>query len=88
MKTFKVYQEAWVIMCNSPKKMLIFAVIEHVNPQNIFNRKFPRLIGNSNITRSYRLVEDTCGAGWGNNEGVLKNSNEVFETKVELLASL
>jgi hypothetical protein len=54
----QVYDKVWIMENNAPKEKIIFAVITSMG---YFKQ---------GIEVSYRLVDSTCGAGWGNNEGM------------------
>lgn len=75
---FNVYDKVWVIRNNQLKQMLVFAVIESMG---YYKRK-------DETEKHYKLVDDYCGAGWGNNEGVRFNGDDMFNTKEELINSL
>lgn len=72
----KVYDRVWIMDNNKPQQMLIFAVIEGMD----YNK--------SGTDMHYRLVRDTMGAGWGNNEGIQRMRDQIFLSKAELLESL
>lgn len=76
MAQFKVYDKVWVMRGSKPTQMLVFAVVESMG------------YWKQGIETHYRLVESTCGAGWGNNEGIRANENDVFPTKDALIESL
>lgn len=73
---FKVYDRVWVMLGSKPTEMLVFAVIESMG------------YWKQGTETHYRLVESTYGVGWGNNEGIRANVDDVFATKDALLESL
>jgi hypothetical protein len=77
-KVFKVCDKVWVFRNNKAKEMFVFAVIESMG---FYKKK-------DETEKHYRLVDDSCGAGWGNNEGVRFESGSMFKSKQELIDSL
>jgi hypothetical protein len=73
---FKVYDEVWIMEDNKLITNIVFAVIHSMDDAK------------TGIETHYQLVSDQCGAGWGNNSGVRKESDRMFKTKEELLSSL
>jgi hypothetical protein len=73
---FKVYDKVWVMHNSKPKEFIVFAVVEYMD---FYKRETETF---------YRVVSETCGAGWGNNEGVRVSSEDVFRTKKDLIKSL
>ena len=72
----EVYDKVWIMQNNKPTEMLIFAIIDSMD------------YWKTGVERHYRLVQDTCGTGWGNNEGIRCDVKDTYETKELLLASL
>jgi hypothetical protein len=73
---FKVYDRVWIMYNNQPREFKVFAVVESMDFYKTGTETF------------YRLVSETCGAGWGNNEGIKVSNEDVFRTKEDLLKSL
>ena len=72
----KVYDTVWIMANNQPTKKKVFAVIESMSYFKTGTEYY------------YRLVEGTCGTGWGNNEGTMYGKEDVFKSKEKLLDSL
>lgn len=72
----KVYDKVWIMENNAPKEKLIFAVIESMD------------FGKQGTEITYRLVDSSVGAGWGNNEGIGCSEENMFDSKEDLLNSL
>jgi hypothetical protein len=77
-KVFKVYDKVWVFRNNKAKEMFVFAVVESMG----FTKK------RDETEKHYRLVDECCGAGWGNNEGIKFDAQSMFNNKQELIESL
>ena len=73
---FKVYDAVWVMDNNEPVKKLVFAVVESMSSFKVGTETY------------YLLVDSRLGAGWGNNSGIRRTSNEMFATKELLIQSL
>lgn len=72
VKEFKPYDKVWTMVDNAPAEMTVFARIESMDHAK------------TGVEIKYQLVRDKCGAGWGNNEGMQRGEEDVFETKAEL----
>ena len=73
---FRVYDTVWKMQNNSPKELMIFAVVESMD----YSKTGTEFL--------YHVVNGKCGAGWGNNEGHAAQEDQVFKTKEDLVASL
>lgn len=73
---FAVYEKVWIMENNSPKKKIVFAVVESMN------------FSKTGTSIHYKLVNSCIGAGWGNNEGIRREEKDIFPTKKALLGSL
>lgn len=73
---FNVYNKVWIMESNEPKEKVVFAVVESMD----YSKR--------GTEKHYQLVNHQCGAGWGNNEGVRRNEDDMFKTKEALLRSL
>jgi len=76
LKKFKVYDTVWMMSNNAPIEQKIFAVVESMDHWK------------KGTEFRYHVVNSQLGAGWGNNEGVIRNEDVLFASKQELLESL
>jgi len=76
MPEFDVYEKVWIIQNNIPMQLVVFAVVQSMN------------FSKNGTETYYHLVNDQCGAGWGNNEGIKRTGKYMFPTKETLLGSL
>lgn len=72
----KVYDKVWIMENNTPVEKLVFAIVESMD----FSKRGSEF--------HCHLVNEKCGAGWGNNEGIQRSLRDVYTTKKELLSSL
>ena len=73
---FNVYDTVWIMQNDKPTQKVVFAVVNSMD----YNK--------TGVEVHLRLVNHQCGAGWGNNEGLLIAPVNVFTSKESLLKSL
>lgn len=76
MNKFKVYDSVWMMSENTPIEQKVFAVVESMDYLK------------TGTEFRYHVVNSQLGAGWGNNEGVIRSGDVLFASKEELLKSL
>jgi len=76
LNKFKVYDTVWMLSNNTPIEQKVFAVVESMD------------YWKTGTEFRYHVVNSQIGAGWGNNEGVIRGEDELYASKQELLESL
>jgi len=78
-KTFKIYDDVWIIRENKPQKYKVFSIKEEA-------KFLYGTVGWSTVTK-YEVVKDLLGSGLGKTEFTV-DVDDMYETKEECVRSL